>query len=267
MNFTFCGAPACINSRRHYHDDTVSRGDVFRPDFCFCGWKIVWELWSRIVLEALRFQALESNMTSYPRDRSPGSNYRHVSGRHPEDSGLWFPLLSLCSETASCSSYDFLYLTAWAVLSSDQELLAPNSWWRLFSPRTSAGVYDCPGLQWPAVLLFTEPTHSLSWLLVTGCQRWESLTEILVCKKRQLLPERWGLKDRWELCTASESRAFLTPVGVPTMHESVRDGVVLVQLVKGMLGVIFLRHTRKPGPDCCICCPYSLMFAWHNLCL
>lgn len=83
-------------------------------------------------------------------------------------------------------------------------------------------------LPWPPVAgciaLYRVHSYSLSWRLVTGCQRWESLTEILMCKKRQLLPERWDLKDRWELCTASESRAFLTPVGVPTMHESLRDG-------------------------------------------
>lgn len=33
-------------------------------------------------------------------------------------------------------------------------------------------------------------------------------------------------------------------------------GAVLVQLAKGKLGVIFLRHTRKPDPDCWICCPW-----------
>lgn len=60
INFTFCGAPACIKSGRHYHDDTV-RGEKYSDqtsgfvDGRQCGNEGV-----EVVLEAFLFQALES---------------------------------------------------------------------------------------------------------------------------------------------------------------------------------------------------------------
>lgn len=118
------------------------------------------------MLEALLFQALEPIWRHIPRDRKP--RFKLLTCFRYASWGLRMAV-SLCSLTSTFSLLGLLPVllmatslqTSWAVLSSDRELLASNSWWRLFSLRTSARVYDCPDLLWPAVSLFTEPAHIL----------------------------------------------------------------------------------------------------------